>query len=641
MKTKIFGLILILATLGVKSSIAQYAPSTTGHQLDRYPDATPYTLSLTGDEDGFSSWDSNNHGVLGTNASITESGPDVYRKRAKGTDYVTRFFVRYKAHPPTLSGSGGNLQSGIYHVPQGTPVTVTVADSYFQTRNFFGTGATLLGSNQGSYTVNGTGTVAYTWIAQDEVGNQDTHSFTICWDAPAPTTYTVSFDADGGSPSPANQTVNDGQKATEPTAPTKSGYDFDGWYNGATKWNFSTMTVTSNLTLKAKWTAIAPTTYTVSFDADGGSPSPANQTVNDGQKATEPTAPTKSGYDFDGWYNGGTKWNFSTMTVTSNLTLKAKWTAVAPTTYTVTFDVDGGSPSPANQTVNAGQKATEPTEPTKSGYNFDGWYNGGTKWNFSTMTVTGNLTLKAKWTAVAPTTYTLTVNKGSGSGSYASGAVVSITANIPPSGKQFKNWTTSNGGTFANANAASTTFTMPSNAVIITANYEDVTRPPSSDNRLGTLSLGTGITLTPAFNANVLSYTAEVGYEVTTIAVTATAADNAATVVVTGADNLTVGANTVTITVTAGNGTQRTYTVIVTHSDIPDGIEEVATAHVWAYGNTLYIKAIQSGVAYVYTVTGNIAKVVSYYIGYNTITLPAGVYIVRTENKTIKIVMRQ
>jgi uncharacterized repeat protein (TIGR02543 family) len=75
---------------------------------------------------------------------------------------------------------------------------------------------------------------------------------------PPATTYTVNFDADGGSPTPATQTIVAGGKATEPTEPSKSGFDFDGWYNGTTQWNFSTMSVSANLTLKAKWTISIP-----------------------------------------------------------------------------------------------------------------------------------------------------------------------------------------------------------------------------------------------------------------------------------------------------------------------------------------------------------------------------------------------
>jgi len=67
-----------------------------------------------------------------------------------------------------------------------------------------------------------------------------------------------------------------------------------------------------------------------------------------------------------------------------------------------------------------------------------------------------------------PTTYTVTVNGGSGSGSYTSGSTVYISA-IVPSGQKFQNWT--GNVVFTNANIPSTTFTMPANAVIVTANF--------------------------------------------------------------------------------------------------------------------------------------------------------------------------
>ncbi len=67
-----------------------------------------------------------------------------------------------------------------------------------------------------------------------------------------------------------------------------------------------------------------------------------------------------------------------------------------------------------------------------------------------------------------PSQYTLSVTNGSGSGSYAAGASVAITANAAPSGQVFKNWT---GATVANPNAASTTLVMPAAATAVTANY--------------------------------------------------------------------------------------------------------------------------------------------------------------------------
>jgi hypothetical protein len=71
-----------------------------------------------------------------------------------------------------------------------------------------------------------------------------------------------------------------------------------------------------------------PETFTVTFNANGGSPTPTQQIVEKGKTADEPAAMTKDKNDFDDWYKESgfiTKWNFSTDTVTANITLHAKW----------------------------------------------------------------------------------------------------------------------------------------------------------------------------------------------------------------------------------------------------------------------------------------------------------------------------
>ncbi len=77
-------------------------------------------------------------------------------------------------------------------------------------------------------------------------------------------------------------------------------------------------------------------------------------------------------------------------------------------------------------------------------------------------------------TAIPITKYSLTVVNGTGDGDYESGAVVNIVADAPAAGKRFKNWTSTDGGSFADANSAATRFTMPANNVTVTANYEDI-----------------------------------------------------------------------------------------------------------------------------------------------------------------------
>ena len=77
---------------------------------------------------------------------------------------------------------------------------------------------------------------------------------------------------------------------------------------------------------------------------------------------------------------------------------------------------------------------------------------------------------------IEPEVNTLTVENGTGGGDYAEGATVNISANAPDeSGKVFDKWTTSGGGSFADVNSESTTFTMPSNAVTVTPTYRDAT----------------------------------------------------------------------------------------------------------------------------------------------------------------------
>lgn len=65
--------------------------------------------------------------------------------------------------------------------------------------------------------------------------------------------------------------------------------------------------------------------------------------------------------------------------------------------FKVVFDSDGGS-AVATQYVIEGEKATEPVDPTKADYTFDGWYNGEVEYDF-TKPVKEHLSLKATWTA--------------------------------------------------------------------------------------------------------------------------------------------------------------------------------------------------------------------------------------------------
>jgi uncharacterized repeat protein (TIGR02543 family) len=155
---------------------------------------------------------------------------------------------------------------------------------------------------------------------------------------------TVSFESNGGS-AVASYTNREYGTVTKPTDPTKSdGRIFDRWYKEAAltnEWNFSSDNVTENTTLYAKWS------YIVTFDSDGGSPTPVPiTTALHGTTVSKPaTDPTKAftiteglyagkhtdpnlQYTFDGWFAPGasTAFDFS-VPITADITLTAKWTS--------------------------------------------------------------------------------------------------------------------------------------------------------------------------------------------------------------------------------------------------------------------------------------------------------------------------
>ena len=226
--------------------------------------------------------------------------------------------------------------------------------------------------------------------------------------------YAVTFDAKGGTPAPAAQTVKYKEKASVPSPePTKEGHTFDAWYNkaGNSPWNFAVNEVTQNTELYAKWRI---NTYPVTFGtpANGtlkaevaGTVIVSGKPIEYGKTVTFTAAP-ESGYKVDKWtitpasalQEGGTAGSSTAkVKITTTTTVNVSF---SKNEYAVTFDTDGGTPVPAAQTVKYKEKATKPSpEPTKEGHTFDGWYNkaGNTLWNFAVNEVTQNTELYAKW----------------------------------------------------------------------------------------------------------------------------------------------------------------------------------------------------------------------------------------------------
>ncbi len=173
---------------------------------------------------------------------------------------------------------------------------------------------------------------------------------------PAPT-YTVSFNSQGGTAVSPIAEIPFGSTITLPTEPAKLGFDFDGWWeaeNGEGTQFTATTPVTANVTVHAKWTAVPPTTYTITFDSQGGTPVSPITGIPSGSTITLPDNPTKATTPstFGGWYtavNGGGTEFTATTPVIASIPVYAKWSGEL--TVSLTAD-DYSLPVGASTTLN-------------------------------------------------------------------------------------------------------------------------------------------------------------------------------------------------------------------------------------------------------------------------------------------------
>ena len=311
------------------------------------------------------------------------------------------------------------------------------------------------------------------------------------------------------------------------------------------------------------------TTYTVSFNANGGTGTMADVTDISGEftlPANGFTAP--DGKQFKAWSVGGVeKAAGDKITVTANTTVTAVWEDIPVVTYTVSFDANGGTGTMADVTGISGEytlPANGFTAP--AGKQFKAWSVGGVeKAAGDKITVTANTTVTAVWEAVE---YNVTVTGGTasvGAGTPITkatmGTTVTLTAGAAPSGKVFDKWEVVSGGiTLADVNSATTTFTMPAEAVSVKATYK--TTPVTTYNLTtqvngghGTISASkTGLT---AGSTETITFNPEVGYEIDTVTVNGTATS--------------VSGNTLNVTMNENKTVVVTYKAIEYNITVTDG----------------------------------------------------------------------
>jgi uncharacterized repeat protein (TIGR02543 family) len=209
---------------------------------------------------------------------------------------------------------------------------------------------------------------------------------------------TITFDTNGGSvinPLSALQ----GTAITAPSNPTRTGYTFAGWFSDealTNAYSFPATMPSSNVTVYAKWTI---NQYTITFDINEGTS--INSITQDYNTALiAPSNPTKEGHTFAGWFSDEALTNaysFPATMPSSNITVYAKWTI---NEYTITLNTnEGTSINPITQDYNTALIA--PSNPTKEGHTFAGWFSDEALTNaysFPATMPSSNITVYAKWT---------------------------------------------------------------------------------------------------------------------------------------------------------------------------------------------------------------------------------------------------
>lgn len=207
-------------------------------------------------------------------------------------------------------------------------------------------------------------------------------------------TCLVTFEGNGGELQEYYQHVNYGEKVSCPEDPTKEGSQFICWSTTSVLedvFNFD-LPIFSDMTLYAKWKI---NTFKVYFIVDAETFD--QREVNWGNSVTNTIPlPTKTNYNFVGWYDADDNlFNFS-VPIYGDKTVYAKFDKQR---VTITFVTLGGSYiEPV--VIDIGETVQEPTEPTKLGHVFGGWYENAsftTAFDFSSTLNFVSKILYAKW----------------------------------------------------------------------------------------------------------------------------------------------------------------------------------------------------------------------------------------------------
>lgn len=341
-------------------------------------------------------------GTTATDTSVNHAPGSTYTFNSNRTMYAIWESNAPKTYTVSYNANGGigalSEQTKMHNIALTLTNTTPTRSGY----TFLGW-STTSGTNQ---------TVKY------EAGGSYTENASVTlyavWQESKNTTYMVFYNANGGSGAPGKQIKTSNVTLTlSSTKPTRSGYTFLGWSTSSTAtsptyYAGGSYTANASATLYAVWSYNAPTVYTISFNANGGSGAPSSVPKTDGVTLYLPsTEPTRTNYAFLGWSTSSTAtiptyYAGGSFTQNANTTLYAVW-KYDPATYRVYYNANGGSGGPSSQIKTYGVSLTlSSVIPTRSGYDFLGWSTSSTATSATydpgdSYTTNASVTLYAVW----------------------------------------------------------------------------------------------------------------------------------------------------------------------------------------------------------------------------------------------------
>lgn len=267
------------------------------------------------------------------------------------------------------------------------------------------------GENIKTYTVKAIG-------VKDGMNNSEV--FTAVYMITPPPKYTITVTNDGHGTASADVSEAKANTPVHLIAKPSKNYKFKQWVSTGTPVTISSdndfIMPAGNVAVKAEFAELP--IYEVDFYTQHG-PEVESQLVYEGEKVTKPTVSKVSGYTFGGFYTDKSftsEFNFN-KAIKADTDIYLKWTKNE--TFTVTFVMNGHGNAISPVKVEKGKKVSKPSDPSASGYNFEGWYKEAScsnKYDFDS-TVDKNFSLYAKWTSTSGNTYNNNTNYAN-NGSY-------------------------------------------------------------------------------------------------------------------------------------------------------------------------------------------------------------------------------